>query len=324
VRNRDLQLIAGNASIELADRIAVELGIQRAPAKVDRFPDGEIDVRVDENVRGNDVFLVQSTCPPVNENLVELLLLIDAVRRASADRVTVVIPYYGYARKDRKDEGRVPISAKLVANLLVTAGVNRVITVDLHAQQIQGFFDIPVDHLWAAPTIARYFRDPPIPDLTVVSPDVGSSRMARGYANRLGGELAIVDKRRVSADRTETIAVIGNVRGRNVLMVDDMISTAGSITEAARTVIAAGAKSVRIAATHGVLCGPARERLAQAPVEELILTDTIKVDPIGLPKLRVLSIAGLLAEAIKRVHEEKSISVLFTRDPEGGAGPKVP
>jgi ribose-phosphate pyrophosphokinase len=324
VRDRELQLIAGNASVELADRIAHELGIARTAAKVDRFPDGEIDVRVDANVRGNDVFLVQSTCPPVNENLLELLLLIDAVRRASADRVTAVIPYYGYARKDRKDEGRVPISAKLVANLLVTAGVHRVITVDLHAQQIQGFFDIPVDHLWAAPTIARYVRDPPIPDLTVVAPDVGSSRMARGYANRLGGELAIVDKRRISADKTETVAVIGNVRGRNVVLVDDMISTAGSITEAARTVLAAGARSVRIAATHGVLCGPARERLARAPVEELILTDTIPVDPVGLPRLRVLSVAGLLAEAIRRVHEEKSISVLFTRDPEVGSGPKVP
>jgi ribose-phosphate pyrophosphokinase len=321
--DRRMLIFGGTSNPQLADEICRHLGISRAGALVGAFKNEETRVRIEENVRGADVFVIQSTCSPVDHHIMELLLMIDALRRASANRVTAVIPYYGYARKDRKDEGRVPISAKLVANLLVTAGVHRVITVDLHAQQIQGFFDIPVDHLWAAPTIARHFRDPPIPDLTVVAPDVGSSRMARGYANRLGGDLAIVDKKRISADRTETVAVIGNVRGRNVVMVDDMISTAGSITEAARTVIAAGAKSVRIAATHGVLCGPARERLANAPVEELILTDTIRVDPVGLPKLRVLSIAGLLSEAIRRVHEEKSISVLFTRDPEGGPGPKV-
>jgi ribose-phosphate pyrophosphokinase len=317
VSHGQLQLIAGNASVRLADRIASHIDIERTPAKVGHFPDGEIDVRVEENVRGNDVFLVQSTCPPVNDNLMELLILIDAVRRASASRVTAVIPYFGYARKDRKDEGRVPITAKLVANMLVTAGAHRVLTVDLHAAQIQGFFDIPVDHLYAAPVFAEHFNSLGLEDLTVVAPDVGSSKMARGYAGRLGGELAIVDKRRVTAERTEATALIGSVEGRNVLVIDDMISTAGSITEAARVVKEAGAKSVRLAATHGVLCGPSRERLRAAPVQEIVLTDTIPVDTAGLPGLKVLSIAPLLAEAILRVHQERSLSALFLRREEG-------
>jgi ribose-phosphate pyrophosphokinase len=311
VIDRTLQLVAGNGGRDLADRIAAHLGIRRSPARVDRFPDGEIDVRIEDNVRGNDVFVVQSTAPPVNENLMELLVLMDALRRASARRITAVVPYFGYARKDRKDEGRVPITAKLVANLLVTAGAQRVLTVDLHASQIQGFFDIPVDHLYASPVILRHIREARIPDLTVVAPDVGSTRMARGYANRLHGALAIVDKRRVAPDRTEAGAVIGEVARRNVLIVDDMISTAGSITEAARAVLEQGASSVRIAATHGVLCGPARDRLAQAPVVEIVLTDTIPVDTTGLPTLKVLSLAPLLGEAIRRVHEERSVSGLL-------------
>ena len=311
MRHGNLQLVAGNANPELADRIADLLGIERSPARVGRFPDGEIDVQVNDNVRGNDVFIVQSTSPPVNDNLMELLILIDAVRRASADRVTAVIPYFGYARKDRKDEGRVPITAKLIANCLVVAGVHRVLTVDLHAPQIQGFFDIPVDHLYAAPVIRGHFADQQLEDITVVAPDVGSSKMARGYAERLGGDLAIVDKRRISGDTVEAGAVIGAVEGRNVLMIDDMISTAGSITEAAAVVKRLGAKSVRIAASHGVLCGPARERLRGAPIDELVLTDTIAVDSAGLANLTVLSIAPLLADAINRVHDERSISVLF-------------
>ncbi|MHC5012137.1 MAG: ribose-phosphate diphosphokinase [Planctomycetota bacterium] len=313
----ELQLIAGNATPKLAGRIAEALGLAPSPSRVGRFPDGEIDVQVNANVRGNDVFIIQSTSPPVNDSLMELLILIDAVRRASASRITAVIPYFGYARKDRKDEGRVPITAKLVANLLVQAGAQRVLTVDLHAAQIQGFFDIPVDHLYAAPVLAQHFRDQRIDDLTVVAPDVGSSKMARGYANRLNGELAIVDKRRVSGEEVEVGAVIGDVEGRNVLIIDDMISTAGSIVEAARTVRRAGAVTVRITATHGVLCGPARERLAAAPVDEIVLTDTIPVDQTGLDNLTVLSIAPLLAEAIQRVHEERSISVLFNRREEG-------
>lgn len=315
--DRNLVLIAGNASPDLADAIAEFLGLARTPAKVGRFPDGEIDVRIDSNVRGSDVYIVQSTCPPVNDNLMELLILIDAARRASARRITAVIPYFGYARKDRKDEGRVPITAKLVANMIVTAGVDRVVTMDLHAAQIQGFFDIPVDHLYGAPVLRRYFAEQRIPDLTVVAPDVGSSKMARGYATRLGAELAIVDKRRISADTIEVGAVIGEVKGRNVIMVDDMISTAGSITEAARICRQEGALSVRIAATHGVLCGPARERLASKALDEIVLTDTIPVDTAGLPNLTVLSISELLAEGIIRIHEGRSVSALFQRKDVG-------
>ena len=308
-----LNLIAGRSHPALAEDIADELNHRLTPSKADRFPDGEIDIQINDNVRGSDVFLIQSTCPPVNENLMELLIMIDAARRASASRITVVIPYFGYARKDRKDEGRVPITAKLVANLLVTAGADRVLTVDLHAAQIQGFFDIPVDHLYASPVITAHLRALRLQGLTVVAPDVGSSKMARGYANRLGGELAIVDKRRVSAEETEVGAIIGEVKGRNVLLIDDMISTAGSITEAARVCRKHGANSVRIAATHGVLCGPARERLRSAEVDEILLTDTIPVDTAGLPTLRVLRIAPLLAEAIMRVHTEQSLSALFNR-----------
>jgi len=311
VSHGNLQLVAGNANPHLADRIAEFLGIARTPSRVSRFPDGEIDVQVNENVRGDDVFIVQSSSPPVNDNLFELLILIDAVRRASAARVTAVIPYFGYARKDRKDEGRVPITAKLVANLLVEAGTDRVLTIDLHAAQIQGFFDIPVDHLYAGPVIRRHFQREPIADLTVVAPDAGSAKMARGYANRLGGDIAIVDKRRVSGEKVEIGAIIGEVEGRNVLIADDMISTAGSITEAAKLVRAQGAKSVRISATHGVLCGPARERLRGTPLDEIVLTDTIPIDPQGFDNLTVVSVAPLLGEAIIRVHEERSLSVLF-------------
>ncbi len=308
-----LQLINGKACPELAEMIGRELGIQRTSARVERFPDGEIDVQIEHNVRGGDVFIVQSTSPPVNDNLMELLILIDAARRASAARITAVIPYFGYARQDRKDAGRVPITAKLVANLLVEAGAHRVLTIDLHAAQIQGFFDIPVDHLYAAPVIRTHFERQQIQNLAVVAPDVGSSKMARGYAERLNGTLAIIDKRRVSASEIEIGAIIGDVKGRNVVMVDDMISTAGSITEAAKICRDEGALSVRIAATHGVLCGAARERLAAAPIDELVLTDTIPVDPIGLANLTMISVAPLLAEAIIRVHEERSLSALFHR-----------
>jgi ribose-phosphate pyrophosphokinase len=314
----NLQIVAGSAGVSLADAICRDLGIPRTPARVARFPDGEIDVRIEDHVRGNDVYIVQSTCPPVNDNLMELLILIDALRRASAGRVTAVIPYFGYARKDRKDEGRVPITAKLVANLLVTAGVHRVITVDLHAAQIQGFFDIPVDHLYAAPVFAEHFRALRLPDLTVVAPDVGSAKMARGYAKRLHGDLAIVNKRRMSADAVEVTELIGTVDGRNVLLIDDMISTAGSITEAAKACRRLGAREVHLAATHGVLCGPARERLAECGAKQIVLTDTIPVDTAGTGDLfRVLTIAPLLAAAIDRVHHERSVSALFVRREEG-------
>ncbi len=313
----EIILISGTAHRELSQAIAVETGVRLANAHIARFPDGELDIRVGDDLRGRDVFVLQPMCPPVNDNWVELLLLLDTLRRASAGRITAVMPYYGYARKDRKDEGRVPITAKLTANLLVEAGALRVLTVDLHAAQIQGFFDIPVDHLYSAPVLATHFRNQHLENLTVVAPDVGSSKMARGYATRLGGELAIVDKRRVSAEEVEIGALIGNVKGRNVLLIDDMISTAGSITEAAKLCRAEGATSVRIAATHGVLCGPARERLRAAPVEEIVLTDTIPVDITGLEKLTVLPIAPLLAEAIMRVHREQSISAIFNRREEG-------
>jgi ribose-phosphate pyrophosphokinase len=314
----NLQILAGNASQTLASDICRELGIAKTPAKVGRFPDGEIDVRIEDHVRGNDVFIVQSTCTHVNDNLMELLILIDAVRRASAGRITAVIPYYGYARKDRKDEGRVPITAKLVANLLVTAGVNRVITVDLHAAQIQGFFDIPVDHLYAAPVLAEYFRQKEIPDLTVVAPDVGSAKMARGYAKRLRADLAIVNKRRIDAAHTEVTELIGTVEGRNVLLIDDMISTAGSITEAAKAVKKVGARDVYIAATHGVLTGGSLDRLGDSGAKEIVLTDTIPVAVSGYEKwLRILPIGSLLAAAIDRVHHERSVSALFVRREEG-------
>jgi ribose-phosphate pyrophosphokinase len=314
----NLQIISGNASVALADAICSELGIPRTPAKVEKFPDGEIDVRVEDHVRGNDVFVVQSTCPDVNDHLMELLMLIDALRRASAGRITAVIPYFGYARKDRKDEGRVPITAKLVANLLVTAGVNRVITVDLHAAQIQGFFDIPVDHLYAAPVLGDYFRKQHIPDLIVVAPDVGSAKMARGYAKRLHTDLAIINKRRMSAYETEVTELIGSVDGKNVLLIDDMISTAGSITEAVKACRKQGAKDVYIAATHGVLCGAAREKLAGCGAKQVVLTDTIPVDRSNLEQLlTVLSMAPFLAQAIDRVHHERSVSALFMRREEG-------
>ena len=315
----NLQVVAGNASLDLADAICRDLGIPRTPAKVGRFPDGEIDVRVEDHVRGNDVYIVQSTSPPANDNLMELLILIDALRRASAGRITAVIPYFGYARKDRKDEGRVPITAKLVANLLVTAGVNRVITVDLHAAQIQGFFDIPVDHLYAAPVLAEHFKSLRIPDLIVVAPDVGSAKMARGYAKRLGTDLAIVNKRRISAEKTIVTEVIGSVEGKNVLLIDDMISTGGSIVEAGTECRRQGAKDFYLAATHGVLASGAREKLAGSGAKQIVLTDTIHVDDTGQLKgiVKVLSIAPLIAAAIDRVHHERSVSALFVRREEG-------
>jgi ribose-phosphate pyrophosphokinase len=314
--NDSIRLISGSAHPALAEAVAREMGLTLCDSHVGRFPDGEIDIKINDDVRGSDCFVLQPLAPPVNENWVELLLLLDCLKRASAGRVTAVMPYYGYARKDRKDEGRVPITAKLCANLLAKAGADRVLTVDLHAAQIQGFFDMPVDHLYSAPVLARHFREQRLTDLTVVAPDVGSSKMARGYAARLGGELAIVDKRRLSAEETQIGAVIGDVKDRNVLLIDDMISTAGSITQAARVCHEHGALSVRIAATHGVLCGPARERLRGAPVEEIVLTDTIPIDGTGLPNLTVLPIAPLLAEAIMRVHTEQSLSVLFSRRDE--------
>jgi len=312
MKNKQMFVCTGNANPGLAKAICDYLDIPLGNAAVGRFPDGEVSVKVNQDVRGADAFVVQPTCPPVNDNLMELLILIDCLRRASADRVTAVLPYYGYARKDRKDEGRVPITAKLVANLIVQAGADRVVAVDLHATQIQGFFDVPVDHLYGELTLARHYRQRELDDLVVVSPDVGSIKLARAYADHLHAGLALVDKRRVSPDQTETDFFIGNVRDKNVLMVDDMIATGGSVAEAARLLQEQGAKSCQVAATHAVFCGPAFERLAAAPIDEITVTDTIPLSGEGaaLP-ITVVSVASLLAEAIKRIHLDESVSSLF-------------
>ncbi len=310
--SQTLKVFAGGSNRPLATKISNHLGIRLGDARVERFADGEVRIKIEEDVRGTDVFLVQPTCPPVDTRLMELLLMIDACRRASAERITAVVPYFGYARQDRKDEGRVPISAKLVSNMITTAGAHRLLALDLHAHQLQGFFDIPVDHLYAAPVFMRHFKAQKISDLVVVAPDVGSSKLARGYAKRLHAGLAIVDKRRMSDSETEVMSVIGEVDGRNVLLVDDMISTAGSITQAATKVKQMGARDIYIAATHAVLCGSAMSRLEEAPVKEIALTDTI---PLPEEKRRqnitVLSVARLLGDAILRIHHSESVSSLF-------------
>lgn len=312
----DLKIFSGRANPKLARRICDYLGLPVGAVSMGNFPDSEISCKVEEDVRGRDVFLVQPTCPPVNENLMELLILIETCKRASAERVTAVVPYYGYARQDRKDDGRVPITAKLVANIITRAGADRVLTMDLHAAQIQGFFDVPVDHLYAAPVLTDHFLKVSfkVDDLVVVSPDEGSIKRALVYAKRLGTRLAIVDKRRSSADTTRQENIIGaSVEGKIALMFDDMISTAGSICGAAQKVHEAGAKEIHVAATHGVLCGKAIERLAAAPIQSVVITDTIPLRPEQtLSKISVLSVAPLLGEAIKRIHRNESVSRLFT------------
>ncbi len=310
----NLKLFAGRANLPLASKISDYLGVGLGAVKINAFPDGELMVKLEEDVRGRDIFIIQPTCEPVNETLVELLVFIDCARRASAERITAVIPYFGYARQDRKDEGRTPITAKLVANLIATAGADRVLTMDLHAAQIQGFFDIPVDNLLAEPVLSRYFVQRGLENLVLVSPDVGNTKRARVYAERLGGELAIINKRRVSGEEVAVGRIIGDVRGKTVLMMDDMISTAGTVCGAAVLCREEGATQVFVGATHGVLCGPAIERLGEAPIDEIIVTDTIpvgqdKVERIG--KLRVLSVAGLMGEAIHRIHNDESVSSLF-------------
>ncbi len=311
----DLKIFSGRANSELSSRICEYLGLPLGQISLGNFPDGEISCKIDEDVRGRDVFLVQPTCPPVNENLMELLIMIESCKRASAERVTAVMPYYGYARQDRKDAGRVPITAKLVANVITRAGADRVLTMDLHAAQIQGFFDVPVDHLYAAPVLNNYFLSLHIErdNFLVVSPDEGSIKRAIGHAKQLGGRLAIVDKRRTSAEETHQENIIGGpVEGKVALMFDDMISTAGSICGAAAVLKQRGAERIYVAATHGVLCGPAIERLQQAPIEQVVVTDTIPLPPEkAIPKLKVLSVAPLLGEAIKRIHRNESVSKLF-------------
>ena len=312
-----LKVFAGGSNRPLATKISNHLGIRLGDARVERFADGEVRIKIEEDVRGTDVFLVQPTCAPVDTHLMELLLMIDALRRASVERITAVVPYFGYARQDRKDEGRVPISAKLVSNMITGAGAHRMLALDLHAHQLQGFFDIPVDHLYAAPVFMRHFKAQKIPNLSVVAPDVGSSKLARGYAKRLHADLAIVDKRRMSDSETEVMSVIGEVEGRNVLLVDDMISTAGSITQAATKVKQMGANDVYIAATHAVLCGSAMSRLGEAPVKEIVLTDTIPLpEEKRRDDIKVLSVARLLGEAILRIHHSESVSSLFQAEYE--------
>jgi ribose-phosphate pyrophosphokinase len=310
-----MKLFTGRAHPALAKRICEYLGLPLGRAVMGNFPDGEISCKIDEDVRGRDVFILQPTCPPVNETLMELLIMIESFKRASADRITAVIPYFGYARQDRKDEGRVPITAKLVANLIARAGADRVLAMDLHTAQIQGFFDIPVDHLYAAPVIDDHFKQMDLgdEDFVVVSPDEGSIKRALAHMARLGGHLAIIDKRRTSAERTKQANVIGGkVEGRVALIFDDMISTAGSICGAAEVMHQHGAKKVFLAATHGLLVGGAIERIQQAPIDGMILTDTIPLAPEKqISKLTVLSVAPLLGEAIKRIHRNESVSRLF-------------
>ena len=311
---RELKIFSGRANPDLARRICDFLALPLGQVTLDDFPDSEVSCKIEEDVRGRDVYLIQPTCPPVNDNLMELLIMIDSCKRASAARVTAVLPYFGYARQDRKDEGRVPITAKLVANLITRAGADRALTMDLHAAQIQGFFDVPVDHLYAAPVLNRYFinKDIPDEDLVIVSPDAGSIKRAVGHSKRLGGALAIVDKRRSSATNVQHKNIIGGpVEGRVALMFDDMVSTAGSICGAAEMVHKAGAKEIYVAATHGVFSADATERIAQSPINEVIFTDTIPFDQQRLPKATVLSVSELLGEAIKRIHHDESISEIF-------------
>jgi ribose-phosphate pyrophosphokinase len=306
-----LKLFSGNANPALAREICDIMGIPLGKADVGRFSDGELQIRILENVRGDDTFLIQPTCPPVNDHIMELLIMLDALNRASARRITVVMPYYGYGRQDRKAEPRVPISAKLMANLIVAAGADRVLTMDLHAGQIQGFFDIPVDHLYGMPVFLEHIRKKNLKDIVVVSPDAGGVERARAFAKRLDADLAIVDKRRPKANVADVMNVIGEVQGKNAILLDDMIDTAGTLCKDAEALIKFGAKHVFAACSHGVLSGPAIDRLQASPIEELMISNSIPLNGKKSSKITVLSVAPLLAEAIKRIHEDQSVSQLF-------------
>ena len=303
-------IFSGNANIPLAEKIAANLGKKLGNIDIYRFRDGEICVKIEENVRGKDIFMIQPTCAPVNENLMELLITLDAFRRASPKRLTVVLPYYGYARQDRKDKPRVPITAKLVANLLVSAGADRILTMDLHAPQIQGFFDIPVDHLFAAPVIVNYLKEKEIKNPVIVAPDVGGVKTARAFAKRLSASLAIVDKRRLGPDQIETVHVIGDVKGCTAVIVDDLISTGSTMSEAAEKLIDYGADTVYGVCTHAAFSSETVNKLNSAVFKEIIITDTIPTPELP-PRFTRLSVSGLLAEAIKRIHLETSVSSLF-------------
>lgn len=310
---KGLLVFCGNAHRQLAEEICSHLKIHLGEANTSRFSDGEFNFQISQNVRGTDVFIVQPTCPPVDANLMELLIMLDAFRRSSADRITAVIPYYGYARKDRKDKPRVPISAKLMANLIVTAGANRILAMDLHAGQIQGFFDIPVDHLFATPVFIDYFAHKAIPDLVVVSPDTGGAERARAYAKRLNSELALADKRREKdrANVVEVMNIVGDVRDRNTLIIDDMVDTAGSLTQVAYALKEKGAKDIYACCSHAVLSGPALKRIEASPIKEMVVSNSIPSKEGESAKITRLSVAKILAEAIKSIHEETSVSKLF-------------
>lgn len=312
-RSERLKVLSGNANLALSRAICLELGVPLGGAVVRSFSDGEIYVQIDENVRGADVFLIQPTCSPVAHNLLELILMIDALKRASADRITAVLPYFGYARQDRKDRPRVPISAKVVASMIERAGANRVLSLDLHAAQIQGFFDIPVDHLFAAPVMIEYFRGRDLANTIVVSPDAGGVERARAFAKRLEVPLAIIDKRREQPNVAEVMHIIGDVTGKDCLIIDDLIDTAGTLVKASEALLRTGALSVSACATHGVLSGPAVERIAASRLSEVVFADSIPLRPEALAcgKIRVLSVARLLARAIQSIHEETSVSSLF-------------
>ncbi len=307
-----MKIFTGTAHPKLAQSIADSLGIPLGKALINRFPDGETWVKIQENVRGKDVFIVQPTCHPPNENIMELLIMIDALRRASAARITAVLPFYGYARQDRKDQPRVPITAKLVANLLVAAGTNRVLTMDLHAQQLQGFFDIPVDHLYASPVIAKYLIDKKLTKLVVVSPDTGGLKMAHAYSEMLNAALAIVAKQRKGPSEVEALTMVGDVKGCNCVLVDDLATTAGTLTTAARILKENGADSIYAAVSHAVLTDIGIERLKNSVIKELVVTDTVPmtVQTNGFP-VTVLPVAGLLGDAIMRIHDNQSVSSLF-------------
>jgi len=311
--NDGLKIFSGSSNVALASAVCKYLAVRLGGVKIDRFPDGEKVIKLEDDVRGRDCFVVQSTCKPVDEHLVELLIYLDCLRRASARRITAVIPYFGYARQDRKDEGRVPITAKLVANLITTAGADRVLAIDLHAHQLQGFFDIPVDHLMGELVLGKYFKKKKLSNLAVVAPDVGNIKIASRYASHLGGELAIVHKRRISGSEVKSQEIIGEVEGKNILMCDDIIATAGTVCGAAELVKERGAKEIYVGATHGVLAGQALEQLGRAPIDEVVVTDTIPLSEEVREHggIKVLTVSAMLGEAIKRIHRDESVSSLF-------------
>ncbi|MCP4710765.1 MAG: ribose-phosphate pyrophosphokinase [Planctomycetes bacterium] len=315
IPQQSIKIFSGTSNPTLTEKVCDYINIEQGKAQLELFPDGEMIVRVDDDVRGRDCFVIQSTCPPVNDNLMELLVFIDCLQRASANRITAVLPYFGYARQDRKHEGRTPISAKLVANLITTARANRVLAIDLHAEQVPGFFDIPVDHLTAEPVIVDYFRELNLADIVLISPDVGNVKTANLFAQDLNGELAVIDKRRISGSTAIAQRIIGDIKDKNVLMFDDMITTAGTICSAAELAKEHGALSVRVGATHGIFAPPALERLSEAPIDEIVVTDTVPLNSEArqLKNLRVLTVASLLGEVIQRIHHHQSVSEIFEK-----------